>query len=358
MICVLDVIDGPARGKRIWLKENECLEVGRIATADFPIPMDSHLSRRHLLLDSTQNSFRVRDVGSANGTFLNNSRITIHELRDGDTLRAGMTTFLVTFRSNGENPHQRDGISFSQTATPASESSKSVESGLTVCLNEQYLPNPRTLDFSDRTDLESTVQITQEEFRDALPTGDLKDLETTFLQTDLPPVDLIKEPWWKSFFIPTETTNLYEQSEPFVSSQGDFVGLLKKLSKEYRFGLIVNQSQLGLSGLDLLERLRATGGVALLSRTLCYFEIEQVVDPWSFIRVCMRQDAFVCIGNKRTPSLKEFAPYANSVSYPSMLMCHLRDPSSDISRWILGTRSVALFEMDRDGKIGLYIAVA
>ena len=116
MICVIDIIEGPAQGKRIWLKENQCLEVGRISSADFSIPTDSHLSRRHLLLDSTQNGFRVRDVGSANGTFLNDQRVTVHALNSGDTIRAGMSSFRISLRENDVNPHQQDGISFNNQA--------------------------------------------------------------------------------------------------------------------------------------------------------------------------------------------------------------------------------------------------
>ena len=73
------------------------------------------MSRRHLLLDSTQNVFRVRDVGSANGTFLNNAPVRVQELRAGDRIRAGMTIFLVSIKEGSDNPHEEDGISFSGT---------------------------------------------------------------------------------------------------------------------------------------------------------------------------------------------------------------------------------------------------
>jgi pSer/pThr/pTyr-binding forkhead associated (FHA) protein len=104
MICVLDILQGPASGKRIWLKVQQCIEVGRTAAADFSIPSDTHLSRRHFLLDSTGNCFRIRDVGSSNGTFLNDKRITVAELHPGDTIRAGLTTFQVSFREDDADP--------------------------------------------------------------------------------------------------------------------------------------------------------------------------------------------------------------------------------------------------------------
>ena len=77
MICVLDVTAGPARGKRFWLRSNQQIEIGRLSSADFAIPGDSHMSRRHLILEGTNSAFRVRDVGSVNYTFVNLSLIHI-----------------------------------------------------------------------------------------------------------------------------------------------------------------------------------------------------------------------------------------------------------------------------------------
>jgi pSer/pThr/pTyr-binding forkhead associated (FHA) protein len=79
------------------------MEIGRTASADFSIPSDSHLSRRHFLLDSTTTTVRIRDVGSSNGTFVNDHRITVAELKDGDTIRAGISTFQVTFRDESDH---------------------------------------------------------------------------------------------------------------------------------------------------------------------------------------------------------------------------------------------------------------
>ncbi len=116
MICVLDILQGPAAGKRIWLRENQCIEVGRTSATDFSIPTDTHLSRRHFLLDSTGDGFRIRDIGSSNGTFLNNAKISVSELRSGDMIRAGLTTMSVTFRENDANPHASDHVAFSPVA--------------------------------------------------------------------------------------------------------------------------------------------------------------------------------------------------------------------------------------------------
>ncbi|MEQ1830015.1 MAG: FHA domain-containing protein, partial [Pirellula sp.] len=135
MICVLEILAGPAAGKRIWLKENQCLEIGRMSSADFSIPADHQLSRRHMLIDSTGNTFRVRDIGSSNGTYLNNQRIDVRHLHDGDLIRAGGSTFSVSILESGENPHKLDGTSFGKTIAQLPK--------------EPAVGTMRTLDFSD-----------------------------------------------------------------------------------------------------------------------------------------------------------------------------------------------------------------
>ncbi len=350
MICVLDVIDGPARGKRIWVKENQCLEIGRVSSADFCIPTDSHLSRRHLLLDSTQNGFRVRDVGSANGTYLNNQRVTVHSLNSGDSIRAGMSIFLVSLREDGENPHEQDGFSFSSTSAPNDS-----DSGLDPETQLVQNPNPsriRTLDFTNNEELEITVKVNEIPESQTLASQDLASQD---LVLDIQPQASASEDWWRSFFTISQKPNLYEQSELFASKQGDFVGLLQKFSLEYQLYLIINQSQLQPEGLNLIERLRPTGSVESLSATLCFFSGEKVNDLWSLINPCLGQDALICIGTKRKLNLFEVVPFANSLSFPSMLEKHLRGSDSKIGSWLIKNDSFALFELDRDGKIGLFI---
>lgn len=119
MICIFDVVTGPATGKRFWLKSNQCLEVGRFSSVDVSIPADRHLSRRHCLIDSFADGFRIRDIGSANGTFVNDQPITVEVLRHGDTVRIGLTTMEVSIRQGNESPHSRDGLNFGRG--PAAE---------------------------------------------------------------------------------------------------------------------------------------------------------------------------------------------------------------------------------------------
>ncbi len=55
------------------------------------------VSRQHcaLLLDNGKKKLTAKDLGSANGTFINGKRIAEAELKAGDRLRLGPVTFVV-----------------------------------------------------------------------------------------------------------------------------------------------------------------------------------------------------------------------------------------------------------------------
>lgn len=63
--------------------------VGRVAPADIVIDDDS-VSRRHAEIVRSTKGVLVRDLGSANGTFLNGERVTEAPLSPGDVLRFGI----------------------------------------------------------------------------------------------------------------------------------------------------------------------------------------------------------------------------------------------------------------------------
>jgi hypothetical protein len=67
-----------------------CL-VGRAAECDVRLG-DEAISRHHCRLDWTFEGYLVTDLGSRNGTFVNDVQVNTHVLADADTLRAGFTT--------------------------------------------------------------------------------------------------------------------------------------------------------------------------------------------------------------------------------------------------------------------------
>jgi pSer/pThr/pTyr-binding forkhead associated (FHA) protein len=141
MICVIDVVAGPAKGKRVWIREDGQLQIGRHSAAELSIPSDPHLSRRHVLIEGTSGKFRARDLGSANGTFVNRAEITATELFDGDQIQAGTTMLAVAFLPDGTNPHGSDGVLFGKQP-PAFEQLPVEEESTKRFQMTQQVPTP------------------------------------------------------------------------------------------------------------------------------------------------------------------------------------------------------------------------
>ncbi|MEW6681441.1 MAG: GGDEF domain-containing protein [Nitrospirota bacterium] len=87
-LACLVVISGASIGEKIALAKDRYL-VGRQADADICFD-DALVSRRHAeLLVAPEGVVILRDLGSRNGTYCNEQKITERELRDGDLLWIG-----------------------------------------------------------------------------------------------------------------------------------------------------------------------------------------------------------------------------------------------------------------------------
>ncbi|HEV3165752.1 MAG TPA: ATP-binding protein [Isosphaeraceae bacterium] len=99
----LFVIQGADQGKRFELKTKP-MALGRDASN--PIRLhDNEVSRRHAEVRPVDDAYRVVDLGSANGTYLNGQAIDQAPLKSGDQLRIGQTVMLF---SEGSSPVERD----------------------------------------------------------------------------------------------------------------------------------------------------------------------------------------------------------------------------------------------------------
>jgi pSer/pThr/pTyr-binding forkhead associated (FHA) protein len=86
-------LDGPVEGKRFILRRGENV-LGRLEECDVPI-LDASVSRQHARVVFARERVTVTDLGSSNGVFVNDERIDVAELADGDRLRIGNVPFAV-----------------------------------------------------------------------------------------------------------------------------------------------------------------------------------------------------------------------------------------------------------------------
>ena len=93
----LVVENGSRRGFKVEIPPNGKVVLGRDGRAD--IEVSDHLcSRTHFEVETKEDGFTLRDLGSSNGTYVNDERLTEDaSLRHGDCIQAGETqlTFLV-----------------------------------------------------------------------------------------------------------------------------------------------------------------------------------------------------------------------------------------------------------------------
>jgi diguanylate cyclase (GGDEF)-like protein len=67
--------------------------LGRSVDATFQVE-DDGISRKHVKVVQDPVGFTLVDLGSTNGTFLNGSRVSVAELKDGDKIQVGSNTVL------------------------------------------------------------------------------------------------------------------------------------------------------------------------------------------------------------------------------------------------------------------------
>lgn len=81
------VVQGQAAGTELRLLKS-ITGVGRDEQNDVVID-DGRVSNFHMAIFHASGEFRIRDLGSTNGTFLNGSQVTEYALRHGDWIQVG-----------------------------------------------------------------------------------------------------------------------------------------------------------------------------------------------------------------------------------------------------------------------------
>jgi serine/threonine-protein kinase len=92
MQITLTVTVGPAKGLKFSFSDIDTFLVGRSRFAHFQVK-DKYLSAIHFMMELLPPRCRLIDLDSHNGTFVNNDKVTLVEMRNGDQIRAGHSTF-------------------------------------------------------------------------------------------------------------------------------------------------------------------------------------------------------------------------------------------------------------------------
>ena len=120
----LVVMYGANIGKRYFLEHGEQI-VGRSDSATIQVEQES-VSRQHAKVANRGDQWLLVDLGSTNGTFVNDKQVTQAELRDGDMVRIGQTIFKYLSGSNIESKYHEE--IYRLTTMDA----------LTQCFNKRY----------------------------------------------------------------------------------------------------------------------------------------------------------------------------------------------------------------------------
>ena len=96
------VTEGPDKGRMFVFESRDRFVVGRSPDASLSVSRDPYFSRHHFLLEIDPPNVLLRDLKSANGTFLNDfdERVKQAQLRDGDVIRAGQTRIKLELRES------------------------------------------------------------------------------------------------------------------------------------------------------------------------------------------------------------------------------------------------------------------
>lgn len=95
MRVILEVLQGSRKGRSFMFDRHDTFIVGRSRFVHCSMPEDMALSRDHFMIEINPPLCELRDLGSTNGTFVNNQRVERIRLASGDVIAAGQSVFRV-----------------------------------------------------------------------------------------------------------------------------------------------------------------------------------------------------------------------------------------------------------------------
>jgi putative nucleotidyltransferase with HDIG domain len=134
-------INGDVEGKT-W-ESDTVLRAGRLATLEIVLD-DSSVSRRHAEIRMTNAGWRVRDIGSTNGTFLNGTRLNPGEwpVRAHDIIRFGNVNLVVDSLNELPDDQNSNGCPIENMEVAAAENRSWEEALVGVAFDRNQSPRP------------------------------------------------------------------------------------------------------------------------------------------------------------------------------------------------------------------------
>jgi serine/threonine-protein kinase len=117
MRVILEVLQGPRKGRTFVFDRHDTFIVGRSRFVHCSMPEDSALSRDHFLIEINPPRCEIRDLGSTNGTYVNQARVDRGRLSSGDRIAAGGSVFQVRVEAGPLSGSDLDTAAPTQTGT-------------------------------------------------------------------------------------------------------------------------------------------------------------------------------------------------------------------------------------------------
>jgi serine/threonine-protein kinase len=109
---ILEVIAGPHSGQRLDFDRHETILVGRGSRAQLRLLNDPHFSRNHFLLEVNPPRALLRDLGSRNGTLVNDQPVRQCDLGPGDVISGGQTRIRFTVTNAADTVDTAEPVPF------------------------------------------------------------------------------------------------------------------------------------------------------------------------------------------------------------------------------------------------------
>lgn len=335
--CLLLASSGPHSGCGVCVKATESILVGRNTPRGLSIRDDLYLSREHFSVRSEGSKFRLIDIQSRNGTFLNGERIFASAiLSHGDIVRAGGTEFRVEIHDDVHGPAR--GIpAYEEFPEKKQESSSNVKAdndninetrrymdGLPDLIAVRNLAglSKATDSTSKATDSRETVYVgtVGNATGQAVPSASSEIVSPQSANDGLPPG--VEEAWLETYGLTVRNSHrktfyAFQSFDLFALSQ-----FLNDLHQRYDFYLVVNRADLQPTERVQVNKFITEGQAGNLSNTLLWVHGWKIDELDTLFKMIFAKDCGIVFGIPVESKIrsKDLQQLLGPLSYPSVLV--------------------------------------